>query len=154
MAKMAKDLQVLAIQIGHLHDGDILLLRPEPFRFFFHVQIWYSQRGLNNKSLNLHKKANPWRIPVVVVKWRHHANGLLDAKSVPLETGIWRFWRKWQIFARGLAIQFGGQKWTLFEWQFLRNLRLRRKRQNLAKMANLAQMAISRMWQIFKLDAK
>ena len=25
---------------------------------------------------------------------------------------------------------------------------------NLAKMANLAQMAISRMWQIFKLDAK
>ena len=35
MAKMAKDLQGLAIQIGHLHDGAILLLRPQPFRFPF-----------------------------------------------------------------------------------------------------------------------
>ena len=29
-----------------------------------------------NKSLNLLKKAIPWRILVVVVKWRHRANGL------------------------------------------------------------------------------
>ena len=87
MAKMAKDLQGLAIQIGHLHDGAILLLRPQPFRFSFHIQIWWSQRGLNNKSLNLHKKANRWRILVLVVKWRHHANGQLDAKCVPLESG-------------------------------------------------------------------
>ena len=87
MAKMAKDLQGLAIQIGHLHDGAILLLRPQPFRFSFHIQIWWSRRGLNNKSLNLHKKANRWRILVLVVKWRHHANGQLDAKCVPLESG-------------------------------------------------------------------
>ena len=40
MAKMAKDLRGLAIQIGHLHDGAILLLRPQPFRFSFHIQIW------------------------------------------------------------------------------------------------------------------
>ena len=25
--------------IGHLHDGVILLLRPEPFSFLFHIQI-------------------------------------------------------------------------------------------------------------------
>ena len=33
---------------------------------------------LNTKSPNLHKKANPWRILVVVVKWRDHANGLIQ----------------------------------------------------------------------------
>ena len=58
--------------------------------------------------------------------------------------GKWQFWpfsRKWQIFARGLAIQFGGQKCSLGEWRFLRNWRLWRTWQNLAKMANMAQMA-------------
>ena len=52
---------------------------------------------------------------------------------------FWRFSRKWQIFARGLAIQFGGQKCSLGEWRFLRNWRLWRTWQNLAKMANMAQ---------------
>ena len=50
-----------------------------PFPFFslsYLTLIWYSQRGLNNKSRNLHKKAKPWRILVVVVTWRHRANGL------------------------------------------------------------------------------
>ena len=32
---------------------------------------------LDHKSPNLHKKGKPWRILVVVVKWRHRANGLL-----------------------------------------------------------------------------
>ena len=39
--------------IGHLHDGFILLLRPErqnPFRFSFHILIRLSQWGLDNKS--------------------------------------------------------------------------------------------------------
>ena len=49
------------------------------FRFSFHIKIWSSQRGLNNKSPNLHKKAKTRRnMVVVVVKWRHHANGLFD----------------------------------------------------------------------------
>ena len=49
------------------------------FRFSFHIKIWSSQRGLNNKSPNLHKKAKTRRIlVVVVVKWRHPANGLFD----------------------------------------------------------------------------
>ena len=41
--------------IGHLHDGVILLPRPESFSFSFHIFIWKSQRGLNNKSPDLHK---------------------------------------------------------------------------------------------------
>ena len=32
---------------------------------------------LNNKSPSLHKKAKPWRILVVEVKWRHRTNSLL-----------------------------------------------------------------------------
>ena len=28
----------------------------------------------------MHKKAIPWRILVIVVKWRHHANGLLTLR--------------------------------------------------------------------------
>ena len=28
------------LSIGHLHDGVILLLRPESFSFLFHIQIW------------------------------------------------------------------------------------------------------------------
>ena len=47
-----------------------------PFRFSFRIQIWWSQGGLNYKSFNLHEKAKPWRILVVVVKWRHHENDL------------------------------------------------------------------------------
>ena len=55
-----------------------------PFRFSFHISIWWSQWGLNNKRPNLHKKAKSWRILVVVVKWRHHANGLIkDQKHFP-----------------------------------------------------------------------
>ena len=42
--------------------------------YSFHIQIWLSQGGLNDKSPNLHKKAKPWRIMVVVVKWRKRAN--------------------------------------------------------------------------------
>ena len=49
-----------------------------PFRFNFHIKIRSSLRGLNNKSPNLHKKTKSWRILVVVVKWRHRANGLFS----------------------------------------------------------------------------
>ena len=47
-----------------------------PFHFSFHILIWLFQWGFDNKSPNLHKKAKSWRILVVVVKWRHHANDL------------------------------------------------------------------------------
>ena len=45
-----------------------------------------SHWGLNNKILNLHKKAIPWRILVEVVEWRHRENGLLKSTA---ETRIW-----------------------------------------------------------------
>ena len=45
-----------------------------------------SHGGLNNKSLNLHKKAIPWRILVEVVEWRHRENGLLKSTA---ETRVW-----------------------------------------------------------------
>ena len=35
------------------------------------------ENWLNDKSPNLHKKAKPSRILVVVVKWRHHPSGIL-----------------------------------------------------------------------------
>ena len=41
---------------------------------------------MNNKSSNLHKKANPWRILVLVVKWRHHENGILTREKGRLFT--------------------------------------------------------------------
>ena len=74
--------QSLAL-IGYLHDTVTLLLRPESFSLFFHIKIWLSKRGLNNKSLNLHKREKPWRILVVVVKWRHRANNLLARATGP-----------------------------------------------------------------------
>ena len=61
--------------IGHLHDGDILLLRLEFISFFLSYLILLSQRGLNNKSPNSHKKEKLKRILVVVVKLCHRANG-------------------------------------------------------------------------------
>ena len=48
-----------------------------PFRFSFPIQFWSSQRGFHNKSPYFHKKLSPSRILVVVVKWRHFANGVL-----------------------------------------------------------------------------
>ena len=53
---------------GHLHDGVILLLRPESSSLSIHIKISSTQQGLNNKSLNLHRKAKPYRILVVVVE--------------------------------------------------------------------------------------
>ena len=47
-----------------------------PFRSPPHIQSWYSQRGLQDKSTYLHKKEKHWRILVVVVKWTYRANGL------------------------------------------------------------------------------
>ena len=52
-----------------------------PFRFSFHILIWYSQWGFENKSPNFHKKAKSWRILFVVVKWRHRAKGLLSIRD-------------------------------------------------------------------------
>ena len=46
-----------------------------------------SHWGLNNKSLNLHKKAIPWRILVEVVEWRHRENGSWSKSKA--ETRIW-----------------------------------------------------------------
>ena len=45
------------------------------FGFLFIFKFGNPCEVLNNKSPNLHKKAKPWRILVMVVKWRHHANG-------------------------------------------------------------------------------
>ena len=46
-----------------------------------------SHWGLNNKSLNLYKKAIPWRILVEVVEWRHRENGWWSKSKA--ETRIW-----------------------------------------------------------------
>ena len=59
-----------------------------PFHFSFHTLIWYSQWGFENKSLNLHNKAKSWRILVVVVKWRHRANGLFTRVVTSLYTSL------------------------------------------------------------------
>ena len=48
----------------------------------------YLDRFLNNKSLNLHRKAKPYRILVVVVEWHHCANGLLQQGAQKCD----RFW--------------------------------------------------------------
>ena len=51
-------------RIGHLHDGVILLLRPESFSFFlsYPSEVWIT------KALISTRKQNPWRILVVDVK--------------------------------------------------------------------------------------
>ena len=53
-----------------------------PFRFPFMFKFDKSKRGLKNKNPNLHKKAKPWRLLVVVVKWRHRANDLFSFLSL------------------------------------------------------------------------
>ena len=71
-------------------------------------------------------------------------------------------WRKWQKIAKELAIWIGYQKWPLGDWRFWRNWRwLIMMAKNipapwrLAILMKIARgLAISRMWQIFKLDAK
>ena len=64
--------------MGHLHDGVILLPRPECF---------VKMLSYPNLSPPLWRKRSNWKISltieatdsilVLVVKWRHHANGLL-----------------------------------------------------------------------------
>ena len=61
--------------IGRLHDGVILLLLPESFSFFLSYLNFVIP--VRFESPNEHKKAKPWRILVVGVKWCHRANGLL-----------------------------------------------------------------------------
>ena len=52
----------------------------------------------------MHKKAKPWRILVIVVKWRHHANGLL--------TNVWELHSvsMWIVIFRNLRLYFGAFK--------------------------------------------
>ena len=50
------------------------------FGFLF-IFKFGSPSEVNNKSPNLHKKTKPWRILVIVVKWRHHANDLFNARK-------------------------------------------------------------------------
>ena len=66
--------------ICHFHDDVILLLGPESFRVCFLVQIraFVIPSSLGLKNLKMKGKTK--RILVVVVKWRHHANGLLIFK--------------------------------------------------------------------------
>ena len=60
--------------MGHLHDSvQFYYYDHNAFRFSFHILIWKSQGGLDGKSSHSHKKAKPWRILVVVVKWDHRA---------------------------------------------------------------------------------
>ena len=63
-------------KIGDLHSGVILVLRLEYFSLFLSYLNLEIAARFKNKSLNLHKKAKRQRILVVVVKWRHRANGL------------------------------------------------------------------------------
>ena len=64
-------------RIGHLHYDIILLLRPESFRVLLSVQVraFVIETSLGLQNLNMKGKMK--RILVVVVKWRHRANGLL-----------------------------------------------------------------------------
>ena len=66
----------LTLTKHHLHDGIILLIRPQSFTFFLSHLNFPIPARLNNKSLNVQKIGKPWRILVVVVKWRHRANCL------------------------------------------------------------------------------
>ena len=59
------------IVTGHLHDGVILLLRPECFLVFllytnFVIPVWF-----RTKTLIYTRKQRSWRILFVVVKWSH-----------------------------------------------------------------------------------
>ena len=58
-----------------------------PFLFSFNFKNLIGNPSEVNKSPNLHKKAKkPWRILVVVVKWRHRANGLIKLTKI----GFWK----------------------------------------------------------------
>ena len=54
----------------------------DPFLFSFNFKNLIGNPSEVNKSPNLHKKAKPWRILVVVVKWRHRANGLIKLTKI------------------------------------------------------------------------
>ena len=59
---------LMGFPIDHLHNGVILLLRPESFSFFFsYLNFVIPARFKWQKSRHLHKKGKPWRILVVVV---------------------------------------------------------------------------------------
>ena len=69
------------LPIGHMRDGVILLPRPECFVKMLSYSNVFSHG--NNESIgkiNLTTEATS-NILVLVVKWRHHANGLLRPVS-------------------------------------------------------------------------
>ena len=53
-----------------------------PFRFSFDVLTWCSQWGLNMKSPSLHIREQNSKILVIVVKWLHHANKILQVSFI------------------------------------------------------------------------
>ena len=71
----------LAIK-GHLHDDVILLLRPKPFRVLLScANEGFCYSNLAGITKFEYERENE-RILVVVVKWRHRANGLLGNVGV------------------------------------------------------------------------
>ena len=74
---------------GHLHDGVILLLRPESFSLFLSYlnfgnpgEVWIT------KALICTRKQNPEGFCnlVILVKWCHRANGLLNLSLIKADT--------------------------------------------------------------------
>ena len=53
--------------------------------FSFHLKFGNPNQDLDNKSSSLNEKARQWSILVVVINWRHCANGL---------SGLVLWWRK------------------------------------------------------------
>ena len=74
---------------GRLHDGVILLVRPESFSFFLSYlnfgnpgEVWIT------KALICTRKQNPEGFCnlVILVKWCHRANGLLNLSLIKADT--------------------------------------------------------------------
>ena len=73
--------------IGNLHNDVFLLLRQE----FITVFISYLNLVIPVR-FNLHKKAKPWRILVVVVKWCHHAKWPINGEIILLTIHLKRLY--------------------------------------------------------------
>ena len=65
-------------RMGHLHDDIINYYDQNPSGFSFLVQITAFIVKISLALPNLNMKRKTKRILVVVVKWRHRANGLLQ----------------------------------------------------------------------------
>ena len=65
----------------------------------------------------MHKKANPWRILVLVVKWRHHENGILTREKGRLFTNasLKRLVRSYGLDIQLFQKTLSGEKQKVFK---------------------------------------